>query len=69
MSGVRGFLVEYIPFFNLYHGRKCPFSSLAPPALTLLRRPCLPKLRISLKIQRKKQDKYLDEQLHSSLDE
>ena len=41
MGGVGSFLVEIIPLFNLSHGRKCPFGSLAPPALTLLRRPCL----------------------------
>ena len=40
MGGVGSFLVEIIPLFNLSHGRKCPFGSLAPPALTLLRRPC-----------------------------
>ena len=41
MGGVGSFLVEIIPLFNLSHGRKCPFGSLAPPALTLLRRPWL----------------------------
>ena len=31
--------IEYNSFFNLSHGHKCPFGSLAPPPLTLLRRP------------------------------
>ena len=30
MGGVGSFLVEIIPLFNLSHGRKCPFGSLAP---------------------------------------
>ena len=32
MGGVGSFLVEITPLFNLSHGRKCPFGSLAVPA-------------------------------------
>ena len=57
MGGVGSFLVEIIPLFNLSHGRKCPFGSLAPPALTLLRRPWshdITRTKISQHIQRER---------------